>query len=57
MYSREHWEVVQWQDTRLWTVESGFESLLPSQPGVGGQGAGSTERASSPQAKEISHEK
>ena len=56
MHSREHWEVVQWQDTRLWTVESGFESLLPSQPGVGGQGAGS-KGAPSPQAKEISHEK
>jgi hypothetical protein len=24
------WEVVQRQDMRLWTVESGFESLLPS---------------------------
>ena len=34
----DHWEVVQWQDTRLWTVESGFESLLPSQPEVGGRG-------------------
>ena len=38
MRSRDHWEVVQWQDTRLWTVESGFESLLPSQPGLGGRG-------------------
>ena len=25
-----NWGVVQWQDMRLWTVVSGFESLLPS---------------------------
>ena len=29
----EAWEVVQRQDTWLWTTESGFESLLPSQQG------------------------
>ena len=26
----QNWGVVQWQDIRLWTVEPGFESLLPS---------------------------
>ena len=52
----QHWEVVQWQDTRLWTVESGFESLLPSQPGVGGRGV-RPKGAPTPEAKEISDEK
>ena len=53
MGSRHHWEVVQWQDTRLWTVESGFESLLPSQPGTTGRTPETEEAAGAePRAKD-----